>query len=42
MGIIISIIIGYVCGFFAVKIIKSGCFGILINLLLCIVGGDVV
>ena len=41
MGIIISIIIGCVCGFLAGKIMKGGGFGILINLLLGIVGGAV-
>ena len=41
MGIIISIIIGCVCGFLAGKIMKGGGFGFLINLLLGIVGGAV-
>ena len=41
MGIIISIIIGCVCGFLAGKIMKGGGFGFLINLLLGIIGGAV-
>ena len=39
MGFIWSIIIGIVAGYLAGKIMRGGGFGVIVNMILCIIGG---